>query len=128
MSPPPPSPARFILPVSRLKLSVNSQIRGLAKCTMKSPQFIHGKEWRDRAGIDAPLMRASFPSAAIECMDYWEDLAMLGRTFVFDRAMIVSRESSARQYVPISSLLPRLSSVSLSDPSYSVHSQRCGSK
>jgi protein O-GlcNAc transferase len=44
-------------------------------------------------------MRASFPSTTIEEADYWKDLAMLDRTVVFDRAMIVSRETSGRQYV-----------------------------
>jgi hypothetical protein len=44
-------------------------------------------------------MRASFPSATIERADYWNDLASLDTTIVFDRAMIVSRETTARQYV-----------------------------
>jgi len=34
-------------------------------------------------------------------MDYWEDLATLDRTVVFDRAIIVSRETSDRQYVSL---------------------------
>ena len=58
---------------------------------------MHNSEWRDRAGLSAPLMRASFPSAAIENEVYWDDLAALDKTFVFDRAMLVSRETSSRQ-------------------------------
>jgi len=72
ISPPPPPPARFILP------------------------FVHDNEWRDPAGVSAVLMRASFPSTAIEVMDYWKDLTALNRTIVFDRAMIVSRETTGR--------------------------------
>jgi protein O-GlcNAc transferase len=44
-------------------------------------------------------MRACFPSTTIETIDYWEDFAKLDRTFVFDRVIIVSRETSGRQYV-----------------------------
>jgi hypothetical protein len=44
-------------------------------------------------------MRACFPSTTIEKIDYWEDLAKVDRTAVFDRAIIVSRETSGRQYV-----------------------------
>jgi hypothetical protein len=44
-------------------------------------------------------MRACFPTTTIETMDYWEDLARLDRTVVFDRAIIVSRATSGHQYV-----------------------------
>lgn len=71
-SSPLPFPARFILP------------------------FVHSNEWRDPAGVNALLMRASFPSTAVETMEYWKDLISLDRTVVFDRAMIVSRETSGR--------------------------------
>ena len=50
-------------------------------------------------------MRASFPSTTIEVIDYWKDLAKLNRTIVFDRAMVVSRETTGRQYVLFSSSL-----------------------
>lgn len=62
-------------------------------------QRVPGNEWKDRAGVSAPLMRACFPSAAIEGADHWEDLINLDRTFVFDRAMIISRETAHRQCV-----------------------------
>lgn len=41
----------------------------------------------------------------MELMDYWKDFAALNRTIVFDRAMIVSRETTGRQYVLFSSFL-----------------------
>ncbi|KAF9467541.1 hypothetical protein BDZ94DRAFT_1248380 [Collybia nuda] len=69
---PPPLPARFILP------------------------HIYLDEWHDRAGVNAPLMRACFSSASIEKQDYWLDLIALNRTVVFERAMIVSREAARR--------------------------------
>ncbi|KAF8632688.1 hypothetical protein AX15_001741 [Amanita polypyramis BW_CC] len=47
--------------------------------------------WRDRAGVNGPLMRAAFPSAGLEESDYWSDLKALGSTAVFDRLMIVDR-------------------------------------
>ncbi|TFK41786.1 hypothetical protein BDQ12DRAFT_663800 [Crucibulum laeve] len=50
--------------------------------------------WRDRAGVDGPLMRAAFPRASIEVSDYWADLRKLNTTVVFDRALIVSRDAA----------------------------------
>ncbi|PPQ76079.1 hypothetical protein CVT26_004600 [Gymnopilus dilepis] len=47
--------------------------------------------WRDRAGVNGPLMRAGFPLASIDRADFWKDLIALNRTFVFERAMIISR-------------------------------------
>ncbi|KAF9458387.1 hypothetical protein BDZ94DRAFT_1173734 [Collybia nuda] len=67
-----PFPARFLLP------------------------GVPGNEWKDRAGVNAPLMRACFPSAEIGKSDHWEDLIDLNRTFVFERAMIISRETAHR--------------------------------
>ncbi|CAA7268596.1 unnamed protein product [Cyclocybe aegerita] len=58
--------------------------------------------WRDYAGVDGPLMRAAFPSASIEHMGYWSDLIQLNRTFVFERAMIVSRQAAHKN--PLASL------------------------
>ncbi|KAF8908529.1 hypothetical protein CPB84DRAFT_1744161 [Gymnopilus junonius] len=45
----------------------------------------------DRAGVNGPLMRAAFPTASIERGDHWQDFIALNQTFVFERAMIVSR-------------------------------------
>ncbi|KAJ7152671.1 hypothetical protein C8R43DRAFT_923814 [Mycena crocata] len=56
--------------------------------------FIENEEWRDRAGMDGPLMRAAFPAAAIEQSWYWKDLMKLGTTVVFDRIMLVNRYSA----------------------------------
>ncbi|KAF8886772.1 hypothetical protein BD779DRAFT_606449 [Infundibulicybe gibba] len=67
-----PSPARFILPHSG------------------------DLEWKDRAGVDGPLMRAAFPSTAIETSSYWGDLQQLNQTFVFQRAMIINRSAAHR--------------------------------
>lgn len=72
---------------------------------MNTHQFVHSNEWRDPAGVNALLMRASFPSTAVETMEYWKDLISLDRTVVFDRAMIVSRETSGREYVASPSFL-----------------------
>ncbi|KAF9477284.1 hypothetical protein BDN70DRAFT_862117 [Pholiota conissans] len=52
--------------------------------------------WRDRAGVDGPLMRAAWPDAAIERSDFWTDLIKLNQTFVFERAMVISRASAHR--------------------------------
>ncbi|KIM38055.1 hypothetical protein M413DRAFT_448087 [Hebeloma cylindrosporum] len=73
-----PDPSRFILP------------------------NIPDHEWRDRAGVNGPLMRAAFPSTSIERMDFWQDLVDLNQTFVFERAMIVSRSAAHRS--PLSTL------------------------
>lgn len=64
-------------------------------------------------------MRAGFPSTTIENIDYWEDLAKLDRTVVFDRAIIVSRETSGRQYVLLLLFFPfLLSEASYSQPAF----------
>jgi hypothetical protein len=68
-------------------------------------------------------MRACFPSTTIETIDYWEDLAKLDRTFVFDRVIIVSREASGRQYVLLFS-----SAFQFLDGPAAVHYQANGSK
>ncbi|KAF4616544.1 hypothetical protein D9613_008387 [Agrocybe pediades] len=67
-----PTPARFLLP------------------------NIMNHDWRDPAGVNGPLMRAAFPEASIERMDLWEDIIDLNSTFVFERAMIVSRPAAHR--------------------------------
>ena len=42
-------------------------------------------------------MRAAFPSAAIERIDFWEDLIDVDRTFVFEKAMVVSRVAAHKK-------------------------------
>ncbi|KAJ7362225.1 hypothetical protein DFH08DRAFT_766748 [Mycena albidolilacea] len=56
--------------------------------------FISNEEWRDRAGIDGPLMRAAFPGMAIEQAAYWDDLKKVGTTVVFERVMLVNRRAA----------------------------------
>jgi len=46
-------------------------------------------------------MRAAFPSAAIERIDLWEDLIDVDRTFVFEKAMVVSRVAAHKKSVPL---------------------------
>ncbi|KAJ6484476.1 hypothetical protein C8R47DRAFT_555808 [Mycena vitilis] len=65
-----PLPARFILP------------------------FVGTDEWRDRAGVDGPLMRAAFPGASIEGAGYWRDHAVLGTTVVFEQVVLVNRHAA----------------------------------
>lgn len=49
--------------------------------------------------MDGPLMRAAFPDAAIEQAGYWKDLAKLGTTAVFERIVLVNRNSAHKQCV-----------------------------
>ncbi|KAG5653309.1 hypothetical protein H0H81_001269 [Sphagnurus paluster] len=51
-------------------------------------------EWRDPPGVNAGLMRVAFPSTNFEKSDYWEDFAILNKTVVFERAMIISRAAA----------------------------------
>ncbi|KAF8067951.1 hypothetical protein FPV67DRAFT_1669816 [Lyophyllum atratum] len=60
---------------------------------------VYGNEWRDIPGINARLMRATFPSTSIEKFDYWDDLAVLDKTVVFERAMIISREAARSHHL-----------------------------
>ncbi|EAU82121.2 hypothetical protein CC1G_09580 [Coprinopsis cinerea okayama7 len=55
---------------------------------------VSGAEWRDRAGIIGPTMRAAFPQASIEKADYWNDLIKLDTTVVFERSMIINRDKA----------------------------------
>ncbi|KJA21540.1 hypothetical protein HYPSUDRAFT_1088140 [Hypholoma sublateritium FD-334 SS-4] len=50
--------------------------------------------WRDSAGVNGPILRAGWPSTSIEGRDFWEDLIYLNQTYVFERAMIVSRPAA----------------------------------
>lgn len=47
-------------------------------------------------------MRAAWPAAAIERQDFWTDLAQLNKTFVFERALLVSRPAAHQS--PLSNL------------------------
>ncbi|KAF8067941.1 hypothetical protein FPV67DRAFT_1416086 [Lyophyllum atratum] len=53
-------------------------------------------QFRDRAGVDGPLMRAAFPDASIEESDYWEDHIKLNATVVFDRVLLINRPAAHR--------------------------------
>ncbi|KAG5353286.1 hypothetical protein C0989_008794 [Termitomyces sp. Mn162] len=69
-------------------------VEGFTLIAYDTEQFMHhvfGQEWRDIPGLNAGLMRATFPSTSIENADQWDDLAVLDNTFVFERAMIVCR-------------------------------------
>ncbi|KXN82750.1 hypothetical protein AN958_02189 [Leucoagaricus sp. SymC.cos] len=57
------------------------------------PLVTDGK-WRDKAGVNGPLMRAAFLRAPIEERDQWLDLIKLNSTIVFERAMIVNRRAA----------------------------------
>ncbi|KAF8641810.1 hypothetical protein AX16_009791 [Volvariella volvacea WC 439] len=71
----PPAPARFLIPFARSNVEAD-------------------KGWRDKAGVTAPLMRAAFPSASIQESDYWNDLNDMHTTVVFEKVMIINRESA----------------------------------
>ncbi|KAF9442887.1 hypothetical protein P691DRAFT_680626, partial [Macrolepiota fuliginosa MF-IS2] len=53
-------------------------------------------EWRDKARVVGPLMRAAFPQAAIEERDHWLDLIRLNSTIVFQRALVTNRRAAHR--------------------------------
>ncbi|KAF9479481.1 hypothetical protein BDN70DRAFT_806989 [Pholiota conissans] len=72
---------------------------------------INGSTWRDRAGVDGPLMRAGWPFASIEQQDFWRDLARLNQTFVFERAMIVCRPAAHKS--PLATLWYKMISSSM---------------
>ncbi|KAF9525434.1 hypothetical protein CPB83DRAFT_859556 [Crepidotus variabilis] len=52
---------------------------------------VANQSWRDRAGVNKPLMQAAFPGASVEDKGYWDKLQNTNQTFVFEQAMIVSR-------------------------------------
>jgi len=96
-----------LLPDSKMKKPLGEVKRWLLPVCSLSRYFlliphlvqnVVDHSWRDYSGMDGPLMRAAFPSAAIERNDYWDDLKSLSeRTWVFERAMIVSREAAHKQ-------------------------------
>ncbi|KAF9525431.1 hypothetical protein CPB83DRAFT_838167 [Crepidotus variabilis] len=49
------------------------------------------QSWRDRAGVNEPLMQAAFQGASVEAKGYWDKLKNTDQTFVFEQAMLVSR-------------------------------------
>ncbi|KAI3615660.1 hypothetical protein WG66_011909 [Moniliophthora roreri] len=53
--------------------------------------FVETESWRDRAKVDGPLMRATFPGISIEGASHWEDLIRLEATVIFERVMLVNR-------------------------------------
>ncbi|KAF8970076.1 hypothetical protein BDZ97DRAFT_1652817 [Flammula alnicola] len=70
-------------------------------------------QWRDPAGVNGPLKRAGWPDTPIERNDLWKDLIALNQTFVFERAMIVSRPAAHKS--PLASLWFKMISSSISD-------------
>jgi len=64
-------------------------------------QNVVDKGWRDKGGVNGPLMRVAFPSAAIERTNFWEDLIYIDQTFVFEKAMVVSRVAAHKKCVPL---------------------------
>ncbi|KAM6492022.1 Protein of unknown function (DUF563) domain containing protein [Amanita muscaria] len=58
--------------------------------------FSDNGAWRDGPGVNSPLMRAAFPSAALEESDQWSDLQKLGATVVLDRVVLVDRHAAHR--------------------------------
>jgi protein O-GlcNAc transferase len=57
---------------------------------------VENSKWRDRAGVNGPLMRGAFPHSSIEEATHWQDLIKVNSTFVFDRAMIIHRGTAHR--------------------------------
>lgn len=68
-------------------------------------QFVEHGSWRDKAGMDGPLMRVGFPQASIQEADYWRDLIKVNTTVVFDRVVLVNRDTAHKQWV-VSSARP----------------------
>jgi hypothetical protein len=56
-------------------------------------------EWRDKAALNGPLMRLAFPGCTLEHAWQWKDWKRSGMTFVFERAMVVNRNSAHKSYV-----------------------------
>ncbi|KAK1225030.1 hypothetical protein PQX77_012029 [Marasmius sp. AFHP31] len=56
--------------------------------------FVEETGWRDRASMNGPLMRATFPGVAVETGHYWQDLIELDMTYVFSRVLVVNREAA----------------------------------
>ncbi|KAF9071833.1 hypothetical protein BDP27DRAFT_1321455 [Rhodocollybia butyracea] len=67
-----PFPSRFMLPV------------------------VEEGQWRDRADINGPLLRAMNPSVSIETSGQWNDFIKLNRTIAFKRVGIVNRAAAHR--------------------------------
>ena len=83
-------PTRFLLPV---RLSIFEYM-----LLIDALQNVAGDAWRDRTGLNGPLMRAAFPSSPIENSDCWADMLRLSSsTFVFERAMLVDRAAAHKR-------------------------------
>ncbi|KAF8158227.1 hypothetical protein B0H34DRAFT_797639 [Crassisporium funariophilum] len=54
--------------------------------------------WRDYASMNQYVVRASFPSAAMEFIDDWRDRAEMRRPFVFDRVVVADRSAAMQSY------------------------------
>ncbi|KAG6813923.1 hypothetical protein H0H92_005772 [Tricholoma furcatifolium] len=83
-----------------------TRVEGLSVMLYDPPEFMSFSikgQFRDRAGVDGPLMRAAWPSTPIEESDYWDDLMALEATVVFERVMLINRAAAHRQYVDLSS-------------------------
>ncbi|KIK70046.1 hypothetical protein GYMLUDRAFT_150961 [Collybiopsis luxurians FD-317 M1] len=58
--------------------------------------FVTDNTWRDRAGVNGPLMRAANPAVSIETSSLWKDLIDLDETVVFTRAALINRPAAHR--------------------------------
>ncbi|KIK62619.1 hypothetical protein GYMLUDRAFT_164784 [Collybiopsis luxurians FD-317 M1] len=58
--------------------------------------FVAPGTWRDRAGVNGPLMRAANPAISIESSGLWNDMIALDETIVFTRVGLISRETAHR--------------------------------
>ncbi|KAJ3523232.1 hypothetical protein NMY22_g11535 [Coprinellus aureogranulatus] len=56
--------------------------------------FVDNDEWRDRAGLNGPIMHLAFPDAHIAKSDIWQDWVKTGGTLVFERSVTMNRVSA----------------------------------
>ncbi|KAF5392389.1 hypothetical protein D9757_001565 [Collybiopsis confluens] len=56
--------------------------------------FVVEDQWRDRAGINGPLLRAANPQVSIETSGFWNDLIALDETVVFSRIALINRAAA----------------------------------
>ncbi|KAJ7591330.1 hypothetical protein C8J56DRAFT_935237 [Mycena floridula] len=56
--------------------------------------FMDDTQWKDNAGLNAPLLRAAFPNIKIEADKFWNESTKSNVTILFDRVMLVSREAA----------------------------------
>ncbi|KAG5643030.1 hypothetical protein DXG03_001642 [Asterophora parasitica] len=75
-------------------------VEGFSMIPYDTEQFmnhIFGNEWRDAPGVNAGLLRTGLTSTNIEKSDLWDDFAVIDKTIVFERAMIISRAAAHTQ-------------------------------